>query len=215
MSTRLRALSGWSCGTISTSGSVARVVVRTPVGARQTHAGIAVGDDGVDVAGGQLCGAVGRLEVREREHEVGMGGPQARERVGDEVLGGAGERAGAQGPELPGGLADRERAHLGVGEQSLGALEQDEPRCGGCDAARAADEQFAAEFRFKLGGMLGDRGRGVAERFGRRGERSEPRGLHERAQPQQVHALQPKHLLWSGQQIAALTFVGMASILRA
>ena len=116
-----------------------------------------------------------------------MDGPQPRERVGDEVLGGAGERPDAQGAELAGGFADRERAHFGVGEQSIGALEQDEPRRRRFDAACAADEQLAS-VRFQVRDVLGDRGRRVAERVGRRGERSQSGGLHERAQPQQIHS---------------------------
>ena len=187
MSTCSRPLSGWSDGNheqqrVGGEGGGAHAGRGTP-----GHAGVAVGEDRVDVAGGELREAVGRLEVRERQDEVGMRGPQARERVGYEMLRGAGKRPDAQRAELTGGLADGERADLGVGEEPLGALEEDGSRGGGCDAPCAADEQFTAQLDLELRDVLGDRGRGVSERFGRGGERAQTRGLDERPQPEQIH----------------------------
>jgi hypothetical protein len=81
--------------------------------------------------------------MQQGQLEFGMSRSQLLERVWQQMLGCAGECADAKGPQLTGGLANREFSEVCVGEQPFGPAGQYLAGRGGPDAAGASYEQLA------------------------------------------------------------------------
>jgi hypothetical protein len=135
--------------------------------------------------------------VHQGQHEVGVIGAQARQRVGHEALRGAGERAYPQTAQLARGLAHGQGCHIRLGQEPFGAREQHGARRGQPHSARATQEKRTPQLVLQVRNVLRHRRSGVAKGLSRRGERPQTRGLDERSQPQEIHHL-TIFFLWSG-----------------
>ena len=176
-----------SCGDYQSQGVVQHGSQSDVGGRRPGHARVAVGDDSVDITGGELREPVWRLEMKQGQLEIGMSRRQPFERIRQQILRRARKRPDAERAQLPGRLPHGKLGEVSVSEQPLGAGAQYLAGRGDPHAAGATHEQLAPHFALQQSNVLRDGRRRVPKRLSGRRKGPQPCSLDKRTQPLQLH----------------------------
>jgi hypothetical protein len=122
-----------------------------------------MGDHRINVTRSQLVKAVRRLELKQRQLEIGMGASQPREGIWEEMLRCARKRSDSQRADLPAALPHGKLSESDIGQEPLAADTQSLAGRRRSHTPRTPNEQLTTKIAFEQRDVLRDRWSCIAQ----------------------------------------------------